>query len=431
MHLPTMPPIRRVAVIGATVALVTVASVTGVATVASAAPASPNAAPTATQTPTQTPSATPAAGSDLAFTEPSSEAAPLALTGMVDTPFSHTFHTTGGTGTVAYAIQDSPSPAFTVNLDTGVLSGTPTTAGTFDFEVVALSGSTQVTEWIRLTVQPASLAFTEPSTKTAPLLLTATAGTPFTHTFHTTGGSGAVAYAIQDSPSPLLSVNVETGVLTSTATDAGTYSFEVVALSGSTQVTEWVRLTVRPGAPVGVASFVTTGSTKDPSWAVAPNGTITQYGPAGSTTQRTVASIPVRQGGTLDVGGLAVDRFGNRTTVWTGAGVPRSTVTSSIGSDRITWLPAEYVSSVTFPHASDHRLTVREGGVSTSFVVAVQPVVSVGTTTPASAITGTGTGTGSQLAYTGADERGPIGWALGLLAVGAGLLVLRLRRLQR
>ncbi|MBK0296399.1 hypothetical protein IAE22_30445, partial [Bacillus sp. S34] len=56
----------------------------------------------------------PTDGSDLAFTEPSTQAAPLALTGTVGTPFSHTFHTTGGTGTVAYAIQDAPSAEYSV-----------------------------------------------------------------------------------------------------------------------------------------------------------------------------------------------------------------------------------------------------------------------------------------------------------------------------
>jgi hypothetical protein len=443
MHQSTRPPVRRAATIGIVVAATAIGSVIGVGASATAAtptepttPTSTTATATATSTPSAspTPGASPAAkargsaapaaapsdGSDLAFTEPSTQAAPLALTGTVGTPFSHTFTTTGGDGTVAYAIQDAPSADFTVNVETGVLSGTPTTAGTFDFEVVALSGSTQVTEYVRLTVSPSPVVFTEPGTKAKPLALTATAGTTFTHTFRTTGGTGSLAYAIQDSPSTDLSVNVETGVLTSTVTVAGTYDFEVVALRGTATATEYVRLTVRPAAPVGVLAIVASGKPGTTAWSVAPGGVITAFDGEGHPLGK-VASIPVQQGGSLVVSGLAVDRFGNPTapaSVSTGFG---ATVTSSVASDRIVADPRGDTSTVTFPHASDHRLTITQGGVSTTFVVAVRPVATA-------AVATTTSGTGSTLAYTGADETTPLAWAFGLLAAGGGLLLHRLRR---
>lgn len=441
MHQSTKPPVRRATTIGVVVAVTAIGSVIGVGASATAAtPTEPvgttaTATSTATPTPTTTPSASPSAsasakaavpaaaptdGSDLAFTEPSTQAAPLALTGTVGTPFSHTFHTTGGTGTVAYAIQDAPSAEYTVNVETGVLSGTPTTAGTFDFEVVALSGSTQITEYVRLTVSPSPVAFTEPGTKAKPLALTATAGTTFTHTFRTTGGSGSLAYAIQDSPSSDLSVNVETGVLASKVTVAGTYDFEVVALRGTATATEYVRLTVRPAVPVGVLAIVDSGKPGATVWSVAPGGVITAFDGEGHSLG-TVASIPVQQGGSLVVSGLAVDRFGNPTapaSVNTGFG---ATVASSVASDKIVADPRGDASKVTFPHASDHRLTITQGGASTTFVVAVRPVAAAATTTTTS-------GTGSTLAYTGADETTPLAWAFGLLAAGGGLLLHRLRR---
>ncbi|MFJ3035683.1 hypothetical protein ACIPC2_14840 [Curtobacterium pusillum] len=443
MHQSTRPPVRRAATIGIVVAATTIGSVIGVGASATAAtptepttPTSTTATATATSTPSASPtpgaspatkatdSAAPAAaptdGSDLAFTEPSTQAAPLALTGTVGTPFSHTFTTTGGDGTVAYAIQDAPSADYTVNVETGVLSGTPTTAGTFDFEVVALSGSTQVTEYVRLTVSPSPVVFTEPGTKAKPLALTATAGTTFTHTFRTTTGGGSLAYAIQDSPSSDLSVNVETGVLTSKVTVAGTYDFEVVALRGTATATEYVRLTVRPAAPVGVLAIVDSGKPGTTVWSVAPGGVITAFDGEGHSLG-TVASIPVQQGGSLVVSGLAVDRFGNPTapaSVNTGFG---ATVASSVASDKIVADPRGDASKVTFPHASDHRLTITQGGASTTFVVAVRPVATA-------AVATTTSGTGSTLAYTGADETTPLAWAFGLLAAGGGLLLHRLRR---
>lgn len=458
MQQSTRPPVRRAATIGIVVAATAIGSVIGVgASAAAATPtepttptsatatATPSASPT-TETPAPTPSASPTAsasptpsaspaakasdsatpaaapgdGSGLAFTEPSTQAAPLALTGTVGTPFSHTFTTTGGDGTVAYAIQDAPSADYTVNVETGVLSGTPTTAGTFDFEVVALSGSTQVTEYVRLTVSPSPVVFTEPSTKAKPLALTATAGATFTHTFRTTGGTGSLAYAIQDAPSTDLTVNVESGVLTSTVTTAGTYDFEVVALRGTATATEYVRLTVLPAAPVGVLAIVDTGTPGATIWSVAPGGVISAF-TGGGEPLGTVSSIPVQQGGSLVVSGLAVDRFGNPTapaSVSTGFG---ATVTSSVASDRVVADPRGDASKVTFPHASDHRLTITQGGASTTFVVAVRPVATAAVATTTSS-------TGGTLAYTGADETTPLAWALGLLAAGGGILVHRLRR---
>ena len=457
MHQSTKPPVRRAATIGIVVAATAIGSVIGVgapataatptgtttptSTTATATPgadatttetSTPNVSPTSSASPTPgtgpatkatdstTPAAAPGDGSDLAFTEPSTQAAPIALTATVGTPFSHTFTTTGGNGTVGYAIQDAPSADYTVNVETGVLSGTPTTAGTFDFEVVALSGSTQVTEYVRLTVSPSPVVFTEPSTKAKPLALTATAGATFTHTFRTTGGSGSLAYAIQDAPSSDLTVNVETGVLTSTVTTAGTYDFEVVALRGTATATEYVRLTVLPAAPIGVRAIVDTGTPGATVWSVAPGGVISAFS-GGGEPLGTVASIPVQQGGSLVVSGLAVDRFGNPTapaSVSTGFG---ATVTSSVASDKIATDPRGDASKVTFPHASDHRLTITQGGASTTFVVAVRPVATA-------AVATTTSGTPGTLAYTGADETTPLAWALGLLAAGGGLLVLRLRR---
>ncbi|WP_242091073.1 hypothetical protein [Curtobacterium sp. DN_7.5] len=421
---------RRAALVAATaIAVVTVGS--GAAFGVSAANAATDTAPASTSAPATTApaataqaattpaAATPAASTALAFTEPSTKADPLALSATVGTPFSHTFHTTGGNGTVGYAIQDAPSSAWTVNVETGVLSTTPTTAGTFDFEVVALSGGEQVTEYVRVTVAPSPLSFTEPSTKAQPLALTATAGTTFTHTFRAVGGSGSLAYAIQDAPSSAFTVNVSTGVLTSTETTAGTYDFEVVALRGKTTATEYVRLTVRPAAPIGLITFVGHGTPGSTAYEVGPSGTITAFTGTGKDLG-TVSSIPAKQNGTLVVSGIAVDRFGNSTEPQT-TGQPLATLTSSVASDRIVPDTAKHVVRITFPHASQHRLTVSQDGVSTSFTVAVQPLATTAVATSA-------TGTGATLAYTGADERTPIAWGAGLLAAGATLLGFRLRR---
>ncbi|MEK6344019.1 MAG: hypothetical protein V4737_09295 [Curtobacterium sp.] len=426
MRTTTSSPRRRASLVAATaIAIVTVGSgaafgvsaanaATDTSTSTSASTAAPAAGSTTTRSTTNgtatgttttgtASTSTTAASTPLAFTEPSTKAAPLALTATVGTPFSHTFHTTGGNGTVGYAIQDAPSTAWTVNAQTGVLSTTPTTPGTYDFEVVALSGGEQVTEYVQVTVAPSPVSFTEPSTEAKPLALTATAGQTFTHTFQVVGGSGSTAYAIQDAPSSGFTVNISTGMLTSTEITAGTYDFEVVALRGTATATEYVRLTVRPAAAVGVTTIVSDGNPDHGAYQVGVSGAIESFS------------------GTIRVTGVAVDRFGNLVTPGTVGHQPIGTVASSVASDRIAADPTKEYVLVTFPHASQHRLTVSQDGVSGSFVVAVQPVATAAVATSA-------TGTGATLAYTGADERTPIAWGAGLLAAGATLLGFRLRR---
>ncbi len=443
MRTTTSSPRRRAGLVAATaIAIVTVGSgaafgvsaanaATDTLTSTSASTAAPaagstttgsttNGTATGTTTTGTASTSTTAASTPLAFTEPSTKAAPLALTATVGTPFSHTFHTTGGNGTVGYAIQDAPSTTWTVNAQTGVLSTTPTTPGTYDFEVVALSGGEQVTEYVQVTVAPSPVSFTEPSTEAKPLALTATAGQTFTHTFQVVGGSGSTAYAIQDAPSSGFTVNVSTGVLTSTEITAGTYDFEVVALRGTATATEYVRLTVRPAAAVGVTTIVSDGNPDHGAYQVGVSGAIESFSATGKDLG-TVSSIPAEQGGTIRVTGVAVDRFGNLVTPGTVGHQPIGTVASSVASDRIAADPTKEYVLVTFPHASQHRLTVSQDGVSGSFVVAVQPVASAAVATSA-------TGTGATLAYTGADERTPIAWGAGLLAAGATLLGFRLRR---
>lgn len=56
--------------------------------------------------------------------------------GQVGVPYTHTFPTTGVTGTPTFSIvAGSLPPGLTLNTLTGVVSGSPTTPGTFSFTV--------------------------------------------------------------------------------------------------------------------------------------------------------------------------------------------------------------------------------------------------------------------------------------------------------
>lgn len=327
MNQPCTSTTRRVAAIGAAVAIVTASSAFGIGA-ATAVAAEPTAA-TSTATP-----GTPA--------EPAAPITPAAPVTTVDTDEQPGGPSTDPTPT-AVPETATPEPTAPAAPATPAAPAAPS----------ADDGS--------------DLAFTEPSTAEDPIELTATSGTPFTRTFETTGGDGTVGYAIQDAPSSDYWVNVDTGVLSGDPKEAGTFRFQVVALSGSTEITQYVELTVAPGDPVGVTFGVATPDYNG-LWQVETDGTIWEQA-AGQGRVRIVPSIPVAEDTPLTLAGLAVDAYGNRTTP--GPDYPRSTVTSTDDSDSAVWNDGDSSNTVTFGGPGTRTVTVSEGGVSTSFEVVV------------------------------------------------------------
>ncbi|MFJ4220835.1 putative Ig domain-containing protein [Curtobacterium luteum] len=238
-----------------------------------------------------------------------------------------------------------------------------------------------------------------------------------------------------------------TGELSGTATQAMWYDFAVTATSGDVSTTQYVEQTVDPGAAYGLAAEALDAGLlegeKGALYIIRPDGSVIGFrvdpedGDIFLDDSDLLDHVSVKQGGTLLVYGTPVDRFGNDVYPEDENDVVQATVTSDVASDVIkpyTKHGAEGygVSSVTFPHAATHRLTVSAQALEpVSFDVEVTPTVA-----PAVVVTptATGTGTGVQLAYTGSDATGALPWALGLVLAGAGLIgarTLRRRRAQR
>lgn len=226
----------------------------------------------------------------------------------------------------------------------------------------------------------AALAFPEGTSADAPLVLSATVGDTVSRTFTATGGSGTVTYEVRGANgSPVIgqgdfnadfSFDGTTGTLSGSPRYAlRTYTFQVIATSGSETAVEYVELTVKPGAPVGVTFSVSTSDSTG-LWQVEPDGTVWEQA-VGQGRVRIVPSVPVTDGQSLTLAGLAVDAYGNRVT---GSDqdddYPRSTVTSTNAGDRAVWDP-NGANVVTFSGVGTRTVTVSEGGVSTSFTVVV------------------------------------------------------------
>lgn len=164
------------------------------------------------------------------------------------------FQAVGGSGTYSnWALAAGSLPGgLSLAPASGLLSGTPTAAGTFNFAVrVTDSDGAQATAAYAITVTALpALAIT-----TASPLPDGTVGSVYSRTFATTGGSGAVGgwtVAVGSLP-PGLSLGAATGTLAGTPTTAGTHEFTVQATDGaSSTATRGYSLRIVP-APVPLA----------------------------------------------------------------------------------------------------------------------------------------------------------------------------------
>jgi hypothetical protein len=170
------------------------------------------------------------------------------------TPYALAFQAVGGSGTYTnWNVAAGALPSGLVLAPaTGVLSGSPTAAGTFNFAVrVTDSDGAQATGGYAITVTALpALAIT-----TASPLPQATVGSAYSRTFGATGGSGGYTgwtVGIGSAP-PGLSLASGTGVLAGTPTTPGTYEFIVqVSDSSDNLASRGYTLSVVP-APVPLA----------------------------------------------------------------------------------------------------------------------------------------------------------------------------------
>ncbi len=155
-------------------------------------------------------------------------------TGAVNSVYSATLQSTGGTSPVTWSISVGTLPAgLNLNAATGAITGTPTTAGNSNFTVQATdSGSPQqiVTKALNITINPV-LAITT----TSPMP-TGTIGTAYSQTLQTNGGGiPPITWSITLGALPGgLTLNANTGVISGTPTVVGTFNFTAQAADSGT-----------------------------------------------------------------------------------------------------------------------------------------------------------------------------------------------------
>ncbi len=143
--------------------------------------------------------------------------------GEVGSAYSDTLTASGGTGPYAWSVSSGSLPAgITLNSSTGVLSGTPSAAGTSSFTVKVTDANGQSA------TEATSLAIVSGPALSFPAPPSGEAGTAYTDTLTVTGGTSPYAWSVSSGSLPAgITLNSSTGVLSGTPSAAGTSSFTV------------------------------------------------------------------------------------------------------------------------------------------------------------------------------------------------------------
>lgn len=166
--------------------------------------------------------------------------------GTVGISYSQTITATGGTAPLTWSIIGGLPDGLTLNSSTGVISGTPATAGTFNFTV-------QVMDSMGATASNAlSITVNSTISITTALLSNGTVGIAYSQILTASGGTAPLTWGIISGSLPAgLFLNSGTGEIYGTPTAAGTFNFTVGATdANSATASKALSITVNPAPSI-------------------------------------------------------------------------------------------------------------------------------------------------------------------------------------
>ncbi|WP_343548106.1 putative Ig domain-containing protein [Ralstonia sp.] len=198
----------------------------------------------------------------LTIAAPSVTVSPVTLPNPgVATAYSQTITAANGTAPYTYAVTAGALPTGLSLNTSGVLSGTPTAGGTFNFTITATDANSFTASRAYSVTIGAPTITVNPAAATSAQVTTA-----YSQTFSATGGTAPYTYAVSTGSLPAgLSLNASTGVLSGTPTTLGSSTFTVKATDSSTGVgapySGTRSYTVTVGQVIGTAPAITATTT--------------------------------------------------------------------------------------------------------------------------------------------------------------------------
>ena len=243
--------------------------------------------------------------------------------GETTVPYSQTLSATGGTNSgFVWTVTGGSLPAGLSLAAGGVIFGTPTATGAFNFTIqVTDSGGGKASQPFSLTLSSG------PSITTNATLPQGEAGVPYSQTLAVTGGSGGFVWSLSGGALPAGLSLSGGGVISGTPTAVGTANFTVkvtdstngtATLAMSIQILGAPTIITQPTLPNGVVGVVYTSVTLAVSGGISPYtwSIITGSLPAGLTLDGnagTISGIP-SAGGTSGFTIQVIDTKGGKAT---------------------------------------------------------------------------------------------------------------------